>query len=270
MRWSVASRSGWAVPCSALVTSTVRGSTLRDGIPASSRAADTMGLLPSSPNETMVSRERGETSSTTARACTMASSSSKCASVRASSAAFFSGSRTRAAMSSWRFRSARTDSCAASPSPLSTFAAMSSSPSVTPERAETTTTRGRFSPPTMLTTRRTASASRTDVPPNFITTIAASSLPQYTKPAGGCWPRRRVVVAVAPWLRPSGARDPTADEAHMLSLRPLSVGGVVGNLSHFGSEYRGRCSLASTRPGLGCGPPSGAPLPVAAGSTRLP
>ena len=43
---------------------------------------------------------------------------------------------------------------------------------MTPARAETTTTRGRFSAATIPTTRLTASTSRTEVPPNFITTMA--------------------------------------------------------------------------------------------------
>ena len=144
----------------------------------------------SSPLETIASCALGDAERRMAVALSSARRSSRCAAISASTSCADSGGSRRSSASKWRRDRSAT--------PLSTWASRrrsaasvsSSSRSVTPLMAETITTGGSpelsRAPFTMQTTRPMASASATDVPPNFITMGPAVAI--VNRPAAGLRP----------------------------------------------------------------------------------
>jgi len=133
--------SGAAMVCSASVTSTVRASIQSLGIPRSAIAAATMRLLASSPTARTASRERGDTSRSTASAWIRPLNSSSSRRRSASSRVRLS-LVTAVATATCRSTSARNSDAARSAAPSSASCAVATSVSVTPASADTTTTGG--------------------------------------------------------------------------------------------------------------------------------
>ena len=185
-RAQVAAMSGTAQVYSASVTITCRASTQAAGTPASASAAATIRLLASSPVAATASSSRGETSCSAASARTMSASAVNSARTSRTTAARRAPLATPAATATWRSTRSFSRIVAPSRSPCSTSRATSSRPSVTFDSAETTTTGGLLSAlvpaacfsicrRTIAASRAIASASATEVPPNFITTRSSAS-----------------------------------------------------------------------------------------------
>ena len=197
VRLQVASMSGSAAMCSSSVTSTARASIHAVCTPFDANAADTIWLLASSPIATIASCEDGDTSRCRARVRTVSISAEKSADSRATRADRRSGETSAFATPACRSSRSLRSFAASSPEPSAASRADSIRRSVTFDIAETTTTggvagalRARWSR-TIAITRSIASASATEVPPNFMMTFTAGPLGASARRSGSRRQRRR-------------------------------------------------------------------------------
>ena len=197
------------------MTRTRLASTHSAARPPETRLAATSRLLRISPKLAIASNERGDSSWRTATACTMALSSRQLSSIAAITSCCAAGETSSTASWRWRFWIVSIISLSAGCSPVFARDARSTSSSVTVANAETTTSRSRSSRPTIFVRRWIASASRTDVPPNLIT----------TRGMGGGWvgppPMAGESVSVMGTRR---ARDTTARSDRSRCETPRSEG----------------------------------------------
>lgn len=174
IRASVPSRSGEALPKPASVLTTSVASIYLVLTPAASSAAVTSRAESRSPRATRKSLVRGVSSRRIDSPLASVSSSSTCASMKASSSLRTAPAGASAFAAAWcRSRSRAAAWYAAVTSPACALAAALSSRSVTPAIAETTTTRGPGRPCRIDTACRTAGGSASEAPPNLWTSRGA-------------------------------------------------------------------------------------------------
>ena len=173
--------SGVAAGCPSSVTSALRASTHCTATPAWRNATDTIRLDMSSPAATTRSAPRGVISRRTATDRRTALSSSHCSEMAGSTSDTSAGAPRNSSATASRCRVSMIETRAwiSSTCPLRANWHASSSSSVMPDIAETTTTVGPCTAAsfTKRTTRPIAVASATDVPPNFMTSGRISRPP---------------------------------------------------------------------------------------------